>query len=165
MCVDATLPTHGREGGAAPLIPRTDRHSLMPSTRLAADVVVVGAGSSGLSAARRLQSLGHRVLVLEAHAARIGGRVHTTHVHGQQLELGAEFIHGAHACTRRLAADAGLELQPVVRMMMVQRLQAEAILATRAVYWLSQDWSATIFHQQIIRFRLVTAMVNSDSNQ
>ena len=38
------------------------------------DVLVIGAGAAGLSAARRLVAEGVRVVVLEA-SARIGGRV------------------------------------------------------------------------------------------
>lgn len=45
--------------------------------RLTADVVVIGAGFAGLSAARRLVDAGETVLVLEARD-RVGGRVHTT---------------------------------------------------------------------------------------
>jgi monoamine oxidase len=58
------------------------------------DVLVVGAGISGLAAARRLARAGLRIRVLEARE-RVGGRVHTWHVAGQEpLELGAEFVHG-----------------------------------------------------------------------
>jgi monoamine oxidase len=61
----------------------------------AADVVVIGAGASGLAAARALVDAGRRVVVLEARD-RIGGRVHTADVPdlGAPVELGAEFIHG-----------------------------------------------------------------------
>ena len=43
-------------------------------------VVVIGAGASGLAAARQLHMLGHHVTVLEARE-RIGGRVHTVGLH------------------------------------------------------------------------------------
>jgi monoamine oxidase len=60
-----------------------------------ADAVVIGAGASGLAAARVLVAGGLKVLVLEARE-RIGGRVHTLDepLLPVPVELGAEFIHG-----------------------------------------------------------------------
>jgi monoamine oxidase len=56
------------------------------------DVIIVGAGYSGLSAARLLKSSGKKVLVLEARD-RVGGRVHTRHFDdGQYIDLGAQWI-------------------------------------------------------------------------
>jgi monoamine oxidase len=66
------------------------------STSSKTDVVVIGAGTAGLAAARRLVELGADVVVLEARE-RIGGRVLTLHDPNTPvpIELGAEFIHGA----------------------------------------------------------------------
>jgi monoamine oxidase len=60
-----------------------------------ADVIVVGAGVSGLTAAQRLCSAGLCVICLEARN-RIGGRIWTVHDPSfpAPIELGAEFIHG-----------------------------------------------------------------------
>lgn len=56
--------------------------------RLEADVVVVGAGLAGLTAAGRLRAAGRRVVVLEARE-RIGGRVLDHRLpDGQAIELG-----------------------------------------------------------------------------
>lgn len=51
------------------------------------DVVVVGAGFAGLTAARELRHRGASVLVLEARD-RIGGRTWTDHRLGHDLEIG-----------------------------------------------------------------------------
>jgi monoamine oxidase len=78
------------------------------------DVVVVGAGMAGLTAARALADAKKRVLVLEA-AARVGGRVWTTQGLEGSLpsELGAEFVHGQPTPTVQLAREAGVELIPL----------------------------------------------------
>jgi monoamine oxidase len=46
----------------------------MPAMTVEADVCVIGAGFSGIAAARKLQDAGHEVVVLEARD-RVGGRV------------------------------------------------------------------------------------------
>jgi monoamine oxidase len=60
-----------------------------------ADVIIIGAGVSGLAAATALSSSGRSVLVLEARDW-IGGRVLTREDPACQapIEFGAEFIHG-----------------------------------------------------------------------
>jgi len=73
------------------------------------DVVVVGAGLSGLSAARELTREGLEVLVLEARD-RPGGRMQVTEVDGVAIDLGGEWVDEAHAEIRRLASELGLEL-------------------------------------------------------
>lgn len=61
-------------------------------------VVVIGAGASGLAAARQLVMLGHEVTVLEARE-RTGGRVHTVTLSGPgggvgSADLGAMVVTG-----------------------------------------------------------------------
>lgn len=76
-----------------------------------ADVVVIGAGAAGLSAARSLIAAGHRVLVLEARD-RIGGRTHTdtTSFGGIVFDRGASWLHQAAANPLvTLAAAEGFE--------------------------------------------------------
>ena len=59
------------------------------------DVIIVGAGAAGLTAASDLAVAGLSVVILEARD-RIGGRMFTRHdeASGAPIELGAEFIHG-----------------------------------------------------------------------
>lgn len=56
------------------------------------DVVVVGAGSAGIGAARRLIAAGLTVTVLEARC-RIGGRAVTVPLKGHPIDLGAHWLH------------------------------------------------------------------------
>ena len=56
------------------------------------DVIVVGAGFAGVTAARELRRQGHRVLVLEARD-RIGGRTWTDTRLGRDLEMGGTWVH------------------------------------------------------------------------
>ncbi|MBG6237277.1 putrescine oxidase [Mycetocola sp. CAN_C7] len=60
-------------------------------TDLQRDVVIVGAGASGLTAATRLRAAGLSVAVLEARD-RVGGRLWTDDVDGAMLELGGQWV-------------------------------------------------------------------------
>ncbi len=72
------------------------------------DVLVIGAGVAGLTAAAHLAAHGRSVLLVEARD-RIGGRVWTRHEPGlpAPVELGAEFIHGSVAETFSLLNEVG----------------------------------------------------------
>jgi monoamine oxidase len=60
-------------------------------TRRREDVVVVGAGLSGLTAAREIARAGRSVAVLEARE-RVGGRMLSRVIAGEAFDLGAEFV-------------------------------------------------------------------------
>jgi monoamine oxidase len=72
------------------------------------DVLVLGAGIAGLTAARELALAGLRVHVVEARN-RVGGRILSRRVGEEIVELGAEFVHGKPPILWNLMSEAGLE--------------------------------------------------------
>ncbi|WP_051363367.1 flavin monoamine oxidase family protein [Deinococcus murrayi] len=91
-----TLDAEGRPGGDA-----------------APDVLVVGAGLAGLTAARRLTQAGRRVRVLEARD-RVGGRTHTVRlpVTGVSVDLGGQWVGPNQPHVTALLRELGLETYP-----------------------------------------------------
>jgi len=83
---------------------RSDRHQ----------VVIIGAGAAGLTAARELDAAGVGVTILEARD-RIGGRILTVRdAHTPSpIELGAEFIHGTAEPLQSVIAQAALRVASV----------------------------------------------------
>jgi len=79
-----------------------------------ADVVVVGAGISGLSAAARLVANGREVVVLEARD-RVGGRLWNTELGGEANELGGEWVAPYQSRLHELLEELGIGLFPAYR--------------------------------------------------
>lgn len=80
------------------------------------EVVIVGAGIAGLTAAWRLRQAGVPVRVFEAQN-RIGGRMLSLRDHfpdGQVIELGGELIDSNHVRIRALATELGLPLDDLL---------------------------------------------------
>ncbi|WP_226346556.1 protoporphyrinogen oxidase [Agilicoccus flavus] len=70
-------------------------------------VAVVGAGLTGLLAARRLHLAGVDVLVLEA-GDRVGGQIRTVPFAGRRVDVGAEALHLLAPAARALLDELGV---------------------------------------------------------
>ncbi|MGL4175768.1 MAG: flavin monoamine oxidase family protein [Dermatophilaceae bacterium] len=75
------------------------------------EVIVVGAGLAGLTAARRLHRAGAAVTVLEA-SQHIGGRVRDHRSGSHALELGAQWVGRSHRHVMALVEESGATLFP-----------------------------------------------------
>jgi monoamine oxidase len=94
----AILASRGNRAWAAPL-PRE------------ADIVVVGAGAAGIAAARRIQAVNRKVIVVEADT-RLGGRCWTDGAtFDVPFDRGARWLHNPETNPMvRLARNAGLDI-------------------------------------------------------
>ena len=97
------------------------------------DVVIIGAGVSGLAAATSLHRRGLSAVVLEARD-RIGGRVHTVHVPSvaAPIELGAEFVHDWPEELERIIHEDAL---PAVEISGEHWHASDGTLAVLRDYW------------------------------
>lgn len=78
------------------------------------NVVVIGGGAAGLSAAYTLKKNGIKAILLEAND-RVGGRLGGDRVDGFLLDEGADFFTASHDVALRLCEELGL---PLIRSMM-----------------------------------------------
>ena len=83
---DGSMTTGLNTAGAVNVQQPSDDHSSVY------DVIIIGAGFTGLVAARELSHRGYSVLVIEARD-RIGGRTMATQVEEETYEMGGAWVH------------------------------------------------------------------------
>ena len=100
--------------GATVLVVADQLHAVdvsQPSPALQADVVVVGAGFAGLSAARALMRQSKKVVVLEARD-RVGGRVKAAQIAGRVIDAGGMWVGPTQTRLLDLIKEYGLHTVP-----------------------------------------------------
>ena len=78
---------------------------------LTSDVVIIGAGLAGLSAAEQLVRSGYKVIIAEGRG-RVGGRVKTIKIADTEVDAGATWIGPHHTAVRELANRLGVQIIP-----------------------------------------------------
>lgn len=79
-------------------------------------IIIVGAGLAGLCAAYELEQLGHEVVILEADASHVGGRVRTLRFDDDLYgEAGAMRIPKNHLITRHYVNHFKLQLRKFIQ--------------------------------------------------
>jgi monoamine oxidase len=104
----------GAAAAALPTVARGDEAAEPASSSAPkkADVVVVGAGLAGLSAARAIAGAGRSVVVLEARE-RVGGRTWNRPITGgSYIDAGAEFVGPTQDRIKALAQAVGVSTFP-----------------------------------------------------
>ncbi|GAA6020298.1 hypothetical protein JCM10207_003217 [Rhodosporidiobolus poonsookiae] len=91
------------EGAIRPLSSFASKSNARPF-----DVIVIGAGYAGLTAARDLTLAGKSVLLVEGRD-RIGGRTWTSQVEGERFEMGGTWIHQTMGYVWREVQRYGLD--------------------------------------------------------
>lgn len=80
----------------------------MPNTPAEVDVVVVGAGVTGLTTATRLKAAGLSVLVIEARD-KVGGRLWTETIDSVRVELGGQWVAADQDRVLAVLDELGIE--------------------------------------------------------
>ncbi len=75
------------------------------------DMIVIGAGASGLMAAQEIVEAGLSVVVLEADD-RVGGRLKAGEVAGRWVDFGGQWVGAGHTLLQAQAARFGIAAYP-----------------------------------------------------
>ena len=127
------------------------------------DVLIVGAGLAGLSAARDLMNAGLDVVLLEARA-RAGGRVEqTTTPDGRLIQLGGEVIADFHTYYRELVRELGLTIVPSFTDIPGEStwLMSDGVFLGEDMPWMA-DTDRKIYDRLDREFAELAATVNPD---
>jgi hypothetical protein len=105
---EAVSGTAGALAGSVLLPTRSEAASIR------ADVLVIGAGMSGVAAARKLHDANYNVIVLEGRPDRIGGRIWTSRAWSDApVDLGASWLtHETINPLAQIARDHGVKSVP-----------------------------------------------------
>ena len=113
LTVNSTLCVHLQPGSSCP--PTDDGYD--------ADVLIIGAGLAGITAAKTLHERGvTNLLVLEAHDS-IGGRLRSENFGGMRVEIGSHWMFGVHDPVRP-RFERPYKKNPVLELMQACGLQS-----------------------------------------
>ena len=122
----------------------SDNPETAPEESGDADVIIIGAGMAGLTAANALTTAGLRVIVLEARD-RVGGRTFTADAAGVPVDLGASWIHTPRGNPLTcLAGQVGVDVRrdPEEPIAVYEGLQRQGILSLAEVAELDAAFTA-----------------------